>query len=230
MRQKHISVRCLGRILQMWPKRNTLELLKRLRKSTHIDECRIKIDQTDRRPALRSFGNFRPRDNKRNVRSSLPKCMLAPIPLLTVMEAVIAPKNDQSIVGIGTRLESIQDAAHHGVSVTHAGQITVYRIFDRIQVFKFLMNTRSRLFDFSNLGRQIVEIIRLDLGSLQVILPIEIKIFFRTVIGVMRRVETDPKEKRLLMNLFQSLNRPVDPLSIRHLIFAIVRNRSPLQK
>ncbi len=119
------------------------------------------IHQADRRIHVRAFRNARPRPHERHVRSALPKGVLAPVKLFTVVVAVVAPQHNNRIVCIRPRLDGIEHAAQHGVGVGDAGQITEDRIFQRIQGFKPLVMRGAVLLRFPHGRGQILQIVGL---------------------------------------------------------------------
>ena len=66
--------------------------------------------------------------------------MLAPVTLLAVVIAVVAPQDDDRVVGVGARRERVEDAAHHRVGIAHACEVAVNRVLDGAELLELPVN------------------------------------------------------------------------------------------
>src|SRR5210317_1857029 len=112
---------------------------------------------------------------------------------------MVTPKYDNRVVSIGTGLKGIENSAHHCIGVTNARKIAVNRILDRTQSFEFLVDTGPRQLRLFYLWREVFKVIvpirwKLNLSSV-----VEVKVSLRTVVGKMRRIDTNSKKEWLVV-------------------------------
>lgn len=210
--------------------RFTFQLLVRFGQTAELDQRRIHVDQTDGGVGLRTLGDARPGPEERDIGSSFPQRVFPPVAFLAVVITVIAPQDDDRVVGVRTGFERIQDASHHGVGITDAREISMNRVVDGLQVFQLLMNAGPRRLHLLNLRRQIVEITSLVRRQCDLSRFVEVEISLRAVVGIVRGINADAQEERLVVLFLQLFDSPVDANRVRHFLFAFVRDRSPLKK
>ena len=230
VRQKNGPVLCLVRGGQGRGNGGAFQLLLGFGQSAHFPKGGIHIDQTDGDVANFVFGHAGPGPDEGNVGSPFPQGVLSPIAFFAEVVAVVTPKHDDGVVRVGTFLQSIEDTAEHGVGITDAGKVAMNRIVPGIEGFKFLYDAGTTGLHFPDLFGKIVQVVFFDWREFDFLRIVEIKVFLRTVVGVVGGVKTYGEEEWLVMFLLQLFDRPVDPLRIRHFLFFLIGYACPFEK
>ena len=59
--------------------------------------------------------------------------MLTPVAFLSVVIAMITPKDDDGVVIVRACFECIENSPHHRIGIADAGEVPVNRIIDRVE-------------------------------------------------------------------------------------------------
>ena len=143
---------------------------------------------------------------------------------------MVTPENDDGVVRVGTFLQSIEDTTNHGIGITDVGQVAMDGIVPGIQRLQLLNDAGTGGFHLFDLLGKIGQVIFLDRGQFDFVRVVEVKIFLRTVVGVVGGVETNGEEKRLVVLLLQLFDRPVRPFRVRHFLFFLIGYACPFEK
>ncbi len=127
---------------------------------------------------------------------------------------MVAPKNDQHVVGHRAVVECVEQFAHHVVGERERGEVALHRFFP-LAIFSdplVPMPLGHFLTGSGNVAEIALQVFRLlDFIELE-----SVKIFLRRVPRHMRPVNPDRQKQRLLVSLGQALGRPRDNLRISH--------------
>ena len=90
--------------------------------TAQLDQSWIDVEQADRLKACLSRHDIRTSNQEWNASGFFPQRALGPVVLFAKMESMIAPQDDQRVVGMRTRFQSIQNNAHAMVDETDGCQ------------------------------------------------------------------------------------------------------------
>ena len=143
---------------------------------------------------------------------------------------MITPQHHNGIIGIGAGLQSIEHPPHHGIGIAHAGQVSVDGVINRIEALELFVDLGAIGFHLPHPLGKIVEVIRFVWRKLDLLGVVEVEVFFRAIVGEMRRVDSRCEEERFVVFLSQLFDGPIDPLGVGHFLFLVIRNWSPLEE
>ena len=69
---------------------------------------------------------------------------------------MVTPENDDGVVRVGTCFKGVENPANHGVGITDVCKVAVNGILNRIEIFKFLVDSGACCLDLFYLRRQVI--------------------------------------------------------------------------
>ena len=195
------------------------------REAAHVDQRRIEIDQAHGGSAGRAEGRFTRRGvfrgghDEGHAGGALPAGPLAPVFFFAEVPAVVAPEDDHGVGGGGAGVERVEQFADLRVDERDAREVSRHGGFPLTVFYHGGVGAGGDGIarPFATGGAEVIEIVGLYDGELDVQAGVEIEVFFRREERDMRTIKSDGEKPglrgggRLIADL---LHGPVGDLAV----------------
>ncbi len=126
-----------------------------------------------------------------------PESEFTPVEFFAEVPAVVAPENDDGIVGIEAFIQSIDNSGEASINEAYGCKIALNG-FSPLVEFDDLLVVAFRFCELSAHRRDIIEVVFVDVRQSYFVWRIHIEIFFRHIPGQVRAEEAATEEKGLV--------------------------------